>query len=88
MNQEIDRYFLKIKVDDTRCPELIRETGIKEEHIYLLRNRTECGDWKQIGHLFTQIKGKHIVSQPVSGRQYFTTEPEKIIAVMKKEKIW
>lgn len=88
MKKEISKYFLRIKVDDTRCPKLIRESGCKEEYIYLLKNRTECGEWQHIGEYFVQIKGKNIVSEPVSARNYFTTEPEKVIRNMKKRKIW
>jgi hypothetical protein len=88
MSNEISKYFLRRKVEDTRCPELIRESGCKDEYIYLLKKRTECGEWQHIGEHFVQIKGKQIVTEPVSGRKYFTTEPEKVIAIMKDRGIW
>lgn len=87
MKNDVDKIFLKVKVEDTRCPELIREAGVTDKYIYLLRNRTECGDWKHIGHLFVQIKGACILTQPVSARRYFTTQPEKVVDIMKRQKI-
>lgn len=88
MNNEINEKFLQLNINDTRCPDKIKEMGIKEESIYLLRNRTECGDWELIGHLFFKVTGSYIMTKPIAGRQYFTLEPKAVVDIMKANGIW
>ena len=85
MKNEIEKRFIKKLVNETRCPELIRDIGIKNEYIYLLRERIECGEWQYISKYFIPIKGKYILSDPVAARKYFTLKPEKVISAMKNK---
>ncbi len=85
---EVEGRFLKKKVNETGCPDLIRALGVEAEYVYLLRERIDCSHWNKVSEYFRQVQGKHIVGDPVAGRKYFTVEPEKVIATMKKEGLW
>lgn len=88
MKNEIEKWFIKKRIGETRCPELIANTGIKNEIIYLLRERIECGEWKHVSKFFVPVKGKYILTEPVSARRFFTIEPEKVISAMKTKNLW
>ena len=85
LQREVERRFLKKRVDETRCPDMIRALGVEGEHVYLLRERIDCSHWTQVSEYFRQVRGRHIVIGPVAGRKYFTVGPEKVVATMKKE---
>jgi hypothetical protein len=80
--------FLKKRVDETRCPSVIRDEGVTSEHVFMLRERIECGDWKHVKDCFVRIKGKHILSEPVAARAYLTIHPEQVVEIMEREGIW
>lgn len=88
MTDDIEQRFIKKRVDETRCPAEIRSSGVLEEHVFLLRERIECGDWKHVKEYFVLITGKFILSEPVSARRYLTVHPEKVVKAMKAEGIW
>ena len=83
MKSEVQKRFIKMKVEETRCPELIRRAGVEDRQVYLLRERIECDHWQRVAEYFVQIRGKHIVAQPTAARSYFTVEPENVVATMK-----
>ena len=88
MEDDIERRLIKMRVDDTRCPDTIRELGITAEHVYLLRERIDCGDWRHVKEYFTTVPGKWIVTQPPPARKYLTLEPDKVIEAMRKQGLW
>ncbi len=88
MTNEIDKKFIKKRIDETRCPELIADAGIRNEYVYLLRERIDCGQWQHVSKFFVPIKGKYILNNPVAARRYFTIEPEKVITAMKSKGLW
>jgi len=88
MKNEIEKRFIKKRVEETRCPELIRIAGVESGYVYLLRKRIECGQWQHVAEYFIPIKGKYILSEPVSARRYFTVKPEKVILAMKNKGLW
>jgi len=88
MKNEIEKRFIKKRVVETRCPELIWNAGTKSEHVYLLRERIECGQWQYVSEFFVPIKGKYILTEPVAARKYFTVKPEKVISAMKSKGLW
>ena len=85
---EVEGRFLKKRVDETRCPDMIRALGVEGEYVYLLRERIDCSRWNRVSEYFRQVQGKHIVKNPVAGRKYFTIDPEKVVATMKNEGLW
>jgi hypothetical protein len=85
---EVEGRFLKKRVDETRCPDMIRALGVEAEYVFLLCERIDCGHWNKVSEYFRQVQGRHIVRNPVAGRKYFTVEPEKVIATMKREGLW
>jgi hypothetical protein len=89
MADELERRFIKIRVGDSRCASEIREAGVTATHIYLLRERTDCSHWKHIAPYFMRpTTGRHIVLEPKAARRYFTLQPKKVIAAMKKQGVW
>ena len=88
MKSEIEKRFIKKRVEETRCPELIRAAGVESGYVYLLRKRIECGQWQHVAEYFVPIKGKHILTEPVAARRYFTVQPERIVCTMKSMGLW
>ncbi len=88
MERDIEDRFIRKRVEETRCPELIRAAGVEAGHVYLLRDRIECGQWEHVADHFIPIKGKHILTQPVAARSYLTVAPEAVVAVMKGKGLW
>ena len=88
MKSEIERRFLKIRVAETRCPEVIRQLGVMRESIYVLRERIDCSHWDAVREHFLEVAGNWIVKEPVAGRKRFTLEPRKVVRAMKKRGIW
>ncbi len=88
MKSEIERRFIRKRIEETRCPELIRAAGVRSGHVYVLRERIDCGQWKHVSEYFVPIKGRHILTEPAAARRYFTVEPEKVVATMKSKGLW
>jgi len=88
MKSEIEKRFIKKRVEETRCPELISASGVESGYVYLLRKRIECGQWQHVAEYFIQIKGKYILNEPVAARRYFTVKPDEVISAMKSKGLW
>ena len=88
MGSDIEDRFIKKRVEDTRCPELIRAAGVEADHVYLLRERIDCGAWELVADHFVPIKGKYILTKPTSARSYFTEEPGSVVSAMKSKGLW
>lgn len=88
MKEEIEGRFIKKRVGDTRCPELIRAAGVKADYVYLLRDRIECGQWEHVADHFVSIRGRYILTKPVATRSYLTVKPESVVSVMKSKGLW
>ena len=88
MKSEIEKRFIEKRVEETRCPDLIRAPGVESGKVYLLRERIDCGQWKHVAECFVQIRGKQILTEPAAARGYLTVEPEKVVATMKGKGLW
>jgi len=88
MGSDIEDRFIKKRVEDTRCPELIRAAGVEADYVYLLRDRIQCGQWKHVADHFVPIKGKYILTKPLAARSYLTVNPQAVISAMKSVGSW
>ena len=88
MSSDIQERFIKIRVDETRCPDLIRAAEVRSEYVYLLRHRIDCGQWQHVSKYFVPITGKYILVEPVAARRFLTVEPRQVVASMKSRGLW
>ena len=88
MSIRIDEKFVALDPDDTRCPDKIRTIAPKARRIYVLRERFDCNHWKHVSDCFHQVRGAHIVTEPVAGRKYFTLQPRQVISRLQKAGVW
>ena len=88
MTVRVGDKFLSLRVEETRCPEIIRALAPSAKRIYVLRDRFDCGHWDHVRDCFIRVEGAFIVTEPPAARRHFTLRPKTVISRLQKAGVW